>query len=455
MASEYNNTQNAVLPQEMNYGLPASLPAAKTFEIRVQPVNQQTFTSGQVLQFDIPAGKLGQFLDCQTTYIRFKATYTVAAGGTAGTNFSYLLGSGYSYFNKSELYGNNSVLLESIGEFGVCCNALLQTQLNSADKIGLSSSMGFNANNGFTVLGHKIFDSATSINYLTFSYSLPIVGLLGSGCDKFFPIGNIHSLRYELTMDAITNFTLQATALSAIATCTLSEIEFVGQVVELDQQPYSIIQAQNPNFIHLRCQSYRTATNYLASGSSGLNDILIGIRCSSLKSMFITCSPSNALEKKYSSVCPNLTQGTCLIVSGSTSIPQRTLNPVNHPADTFTELQKALGAFAIVNYNGAVSKDEYYRSSTSTGLMAAYNTTLTNVTELNSNSSLFIMGLNCEIVAHRGGLLSGINTNSSPSFFRCQIDTAISLYQHTFYFFAYHDVILEIDVNAKSIVAKF
>ena len=26
---------------------------------------------------------------------------------------------------------------------------------------------------------------------------------------------------------------------------------------------------------------------------------------------------------------------------------------------------------------------------------------------------------------------------------------------HTLYFFAYHDVILEIDVNAKTIVAKF
>jgi len=64
-------------------------------------------------------------------------------------------------------------------------------------------------------------------------------------------------------------------------------------------------------------------------------------------------------------------------------IPQRTRNPCGHPADAFCELQKALGGLAVVNYNGAVSRDKYYRSSTATGLMAAYNTTLANI-ETNS-----------------------------------------------------------------------
>ena len=437
------------LPNEMNFSLPASLPSAKTFEIRVQPVNQQTFTAGQVLQFDIPCGKVGQYLDPTTTYIRFKVVYTHS--GTAGTNFSYLLGTGYSYFNKFEVYGNNSVTLESINEYGLLANTLLQTQLNGADKYGLSSCMGFNNDNGYSVLGHKIFDATTTVNYLTFEYALPLIGILGSGTDKMFPTGNIYSLRVELTMDAFTNFTVAATAAGSVGSCIISEVEFVGQVIELDAQPQSIIASQNPDLIHIRSQSYRTSSNFIAGGTSGLTDLLIGTRVSSLKSMFITCSPSNALEKKFASVCPNLGQGTSLILAGL-SIPQRGLNPINHPADCFTELQKALGALAIVNYNGAVQKEEYYRSSTTTGLMLAYNTTLANIS---SNSPQFIMGINTEIVSHRGGLLSGININTAPSFLRCQIDTALSNYQHTLYFFAYHDVILEINVQAKTIVAKF
>ena len=100
----------SALPQEMDYRLPASLPAARNTEIRCQPINSQTFdTPGAVIQFDIPAGKPGQYLDPTTTYIRFKATYTHA--GVTKTDMSRLIGSAYSYFQKSETYGNNSVLL--------------------------------------------------------------------------------------------------------------------------------------------------------------------------------------------------------------------------------------------------------------------------------------------------------------------------------------------------------
>jgi len=139
-------------------------------------------------------------------------------------------------------------------------------------------------------------------------------------------------------------------------------------------------------------------------------------------------------------------------VLNSQNVPQRGLNPAGHPADCFIELQKALGALAIVNYNGAIQKEEYYRSSTDVGLMKAYNTTLADVS---IKSPQFILGVNTEIISHRNSLLSGININGAPSFLRCQIDSALSAYQHTLYFFAYHDDILEINANAKTIVAKF
>ena len=120
------------LPIEMNFELPSSLPSAKNYEIRVQPVNAQSFIAGNVVQVDIPCGRRGQYLDPSTTYIRFKATYTHA--GTAGTDYARLLGSAYSYFIKQEVYANNSVVLESINEVGVLTSMLLNCQLNDADK---------------------------------------------------------------------------------------------------------------------------------------------------------------------------------------------------------------------------------------------------------------------------------------------------------------------------------
>ena len=118
----------SALPNEFNFALPASLPSAKTYEIRVQPINNQKFTSyaatgGGTLQFDIPCGRRGQYIDTSTTYVKFKVVYT--HGGALNTDFSCLLGTGYSYFNKQEVYGNNSVTLETINEAASWIHAYL------------------------------------------------------------------------------------------------------------------------------------------------------------------------------------------------------------------------------------------------------------------------------------------------------------------------------------------
>jgi len=186
---------------------------------------------------------------------------------------------------------------------------------------------------------------------LTYEYALPIIGILGSGTDKMIPTGAFASLRYELTVDAVANFTALTAGTTSLTGVTISDVEFVAQVVELDNDSQSLIESQNQKKIHIRTQSYRTATNSLSGGSNGLIDLLIGTRCSSSKSMYISCSPSTAAEGKYASVCPNLTQGTSLVLAGL-QIPQRSINPVNRPADAFLELQNALGALSCTVYNG-------------------------------------------------------------------------------------------------------
>jgi len=439
------------LGQEFNFALPASLPSAKTYEIRVQPVNAQSFDrSGSVMEFDLPCNKRGQYLDASTSYLRFKSVF---AGGTAGTDKSMLIGTGYSYFSRQEVYGNNSVILESINELGVLANSLINTQLNASDKVGMAPAFGTPDSHVYAMSngGHYIFDSATAT---TFEYALPIVGILGSGTDKMIPTGAFSSLRYELTLDAVSNFTALTAGTVSLTGVTISDVEFVAQVVELDNDSQSLIEAQSPNKIHIRTQSYRTATNSLAGGSTGLIDLLIGARCSSLKSMYISCSPATAAEGKYASVCPNLTQGTCLVLAGL-QLPQRSINMVNRPGDAFMELQKALGALSCTVYNGCVNKAGYYTASTATGLCFAFNTDKTG-TNIYTKPSQFCMGFNTEIISHRGGLLIGININTSPSFFRCRIGSALATgITHNLYFFLFNDVILEIGTMEKTIVAKF
>jgi hypothetical protein len=444
------------LPIEMDYKLPASLPSAKNFEIRVQPVNAQSFIAGNVVQIDLPCGRRGQYLDPTTTYIRFKTTYV--HGGTAATDVSRLMGSGYSPFIKQEVYGNNSVLLESINEVGVLASTMLNIQLNDSDKRGLSSSMGFDftsgANAGATA-GHRINNN----NYaegLVFEYAMPILGILGSGTNKMIPIGAFYGLRFELTMDAPANyvkpFAGAATANLQIQSATITEFEFVGNVIELSPEAQSVIEMANPQKIHIRSQTYRQATNQLTAASgAGTYDLLVGIRVSSLKSIFLCCSPANAAEGKYAGVNPNLDQGTCFVIAGQ-NYPQRGLNPSGHPSDCFTELQKALGALSFSVFNGAINKIGYYTSSQTYGLCGAYNAVAANI---QTAPNQFFLGIDTEVVARKDSLLSGINVNSSPMFFRAQVGAALTNINHTLNFWGYYDVILEIDVVSKNIIAKF
>ena len=441
------------IPNEMNYSLPSSLPSAKNFEIRVQPVNQQSFTKGNVIQFDIPCGRAGQFLDCSTSYIRYKGVFTHA--GTNGTDYSYLLGSAYSPFIRQEVYGNNSVLLESINEVGVCASMLLNISLNDADKKGLSPAMGF-TNDSTTAYGasantgHRI-NADTALNNLVFEYATPLIGILGTGTDKMFPIGNIFGLRFELTVDDYANFTKAVTA-NTISGFTISEVEFVANVVELSPEAYSLIAQANPEKIHIRSQTYRQSSAVLpTSAGVGVYDLLCGIRVSSLKSLFIQTYNSNMADGKYGSIFANYDQGTCILVNGQ-AYPQRTINPSNHPADAFTELQKSLGALSFNVFNGAVSKVGYYKTSTAYGLCQAYTSAVANII---TNPNQAFLGIDTEVVARKNNLLSGISCNNAPMFFRAQIGSALAGYSHVVNFFGFYDVILEVDVNAKNIIAKF
>jgi hypothetical protein len=437
----------------MNYQLPASLPAAKNYEVKQQPINAQSFTAGNVIQFDLNCGKRGTYLDTATTYLRFRATYTHA--GTAATDVSNLMGSAYSYFNKLELYGNNSVLLEQINEYGLLASMLINCTLNESDKVGLAPMLGINGSDqygGRATQAHIINDAAP--NLLTFDYAIPLISLIGSGTDKFFPIGAIYGLRLELSCDDYKNFTIAKGATNKITGLTISDVELVYNVVELGPEAQSLIEQQNGSKIHIRAQSYRQASNTLAASSGvGTQDILVGLRLSSLKSIYMCCSPSNAYEGKFAGVNPNLTQGTCFTIAGQ-NYPQRTSNPSDKPADSFAELQKSFGALSFSVFNGCISKGAYYNSSTANGLMIAY-TSNASYSASGTPSNQFYYAIDTEVVARKQNLLSGINVNSSPMFFRAQIGKALSAYVHTLNFFAFYDLILEIDTQQRNIIAKF
>jgi hypothetical protein len=105
-----------------------------------------------------------------------------------------------------------------------------------------------------------------------------------------------------------------------------------------------------------------------------------------------------------------------------------------------------------------MAKIGYYTASTAYQYMPAYGAIgVANpaTVAIYTNPNQFYLGVDTEVVARKANLLSGINVNSSPMFFRAQVGSPLAAVQHTLNFFGFYDLILEIDCIAKSIVAKF
>jgi len=64
------------------------------------------------------------------------------------------------------------------------------------------------------------------------------------------PVGDIYGLRLELTMDINANFTVSKAG-GVVKGCTISKVEFVGSIIEIDKGLQSLISARNPKKIIL------------------------------------------------------------------------------------------------------------------------------------------------------------------------------------------------------------
>jgi len=459
------------IPTEIDYTLPSSLPSARSREVRVSPINGNNFTvstSSQVLQFDIPCSNPGDYLDPSTTYVRYKIAYSTPqisvsngalANGTIGTDVFKLIGSSYSFFNLQRVLGNNSTVIEEINEVGVLTSMLYQTQMNDSDNRGMSNSLGFAfdlsaPDTSSATLGHKIYNDTTTQG-LSFEYSCPLIGILGSGTTKLIPVGKIFGIRLEMTLDIPANFIAYvggtANVTSTSLSYTISEIEFVANYITLGPESQMLVDRLNPDKIHIRTQSWKQTAGVLQGLASGTNEILCNIRVNSLKSIYLACSIAGANEKKYSGICPNLGSGSGWLIAGQL-YPQRGLDPSTKTADCFTELQKSMGALNCVNYNGCISKPGYYTASTLSGLLQPFNSTSTTSI---SNPNQFFMGIDTEILQRKNSLLSGVSTYGSGLMFRANITTPLSNNTHSLYFYGFYDVILEVDCMSKTIIAKY
>ena len=478
------------LPSSLAYKLPPSLPdSARAYNVSVSPngitqvIGQPisalytanapmapTAFNSQVLNFEIPCGQgASVFLDPRETMLSFRLTWTVAQTGATTNSDVSVIGSGSSFFDTLQLYSNN-VPIETIGNYNLLHNMLINSTVNQSERFG-GCAVGFgcdvNANSGLNM-------SYTAGTYY-YNFCIPLISVIGLNClDKLIPIGSIQNLVLQMqtaNMLPVTSYCTSITTNSVVSAPILDNFTLNMKFVDIGEGASQLMsQTLQDGKWFIKASTYTNSSITIPNGSNGTSSLVYQIRNSSVKSLFLTngTSPTAACPNGYyDAVNCSLTSLQCSI--GGSKFPNKPFSPSIRPAECFAGgLMAAWGASSLKSYGGVITRGSYGATIPSrqtnyddmivipaNGMRAISN--WENTVDVSNQQyrtvqfpHMHYIGFDLERCA--GSLFSGVNTRSSPPYVDVTFGTAMtSTIQSQAW--GLSDVVLCIDTYSKTIQA--
>lgn len=429
------------IPSELNFSLPSSMVPSRKFELRVQPYGQSTFDSpGQSLRVVLPQMQRTLY-NFQTAYLM--GTVTFEHAGVVDTDPSYILGSWYSLFSRQVVRAGSGYVLETIDAPGQLVNAITSMTMSADNRVCLENAFGFNSSSPLSNLGVKInvTSDINSGNEKKFTFAIPLIGILNN--TKLFPAFMNGDLEIELTLAQISSYITSKTA-NTVTKTTLQNIEFVTECLELSPESYNMVMSQNPDKVVLKTQTYSYGSSSLPGQFKGTQDIPFQIKCNSMKQLIWYTSPSNAIEKNYGGVNPNLDSWN-FIVNGI-SYPTQNIK-AKYPSEGFMQNQKAFGSVYSSQHSGNQQRLQFnVGSSAYNDYHRAYNNDYTFIEE---KASKWFQCLDLETInSNKESLYSGISTNGTTSTIRLNITENLANTAHNVHYWSCQDVMVVMDLVA-------
>jgi hypothetical protein len=474
------------LPSTLKYDLPPSMSdTARSYSVNVAPdgitqvvgavgnisfaanaVTQSQFSS-QVVSFTIPSGMSDAvFLDCMNTTLSFTLTYTVGTASSVTGGQCKLLSNAASWFDTLVLYSNNTPL-ETINQYGLLQNFLLQNTVNLSERVGgVSICMGTDSNSAAGL------DLPTSAGAFRFNFCIPLISLIGLNTEKYFPIGSVNNMQLQMTTANLCPIVTFCTASTTNATLTvaptLSEFRLNMKYVDVGDQAAAMLrQTLQDGRWYIKSATYTNSAVTIPSGSAGSQQALLQIRNSSVKSLYhqfgiapSLISPNGA----YDAV--NIGTTSRQLQIGGAYFPNLPINDVQRPAEGYAVLIQSLGGSIPKAYGTTVDRGMYNSvggiaavpsgadnalvlpSATTRAAPAGSNQGTLSVLEYPSGA---FYGYDLEKVGG-GVLFSGVNTRASPPFLNLFLGSALTA-NVTTQAWGLSDVVMVIDTNSKSVQA--
>ena len=421
----------SLLPQQINYIEPHNSlsPDSQAIEISCSPSNGSTFTAGSQIYFDLVSRS---FLDCDSMWIRYNLSVTLGAA-TA----SYVVGCPvYSPFSRCDvLVGSQTV--DTIQNYNLLMHMLTNTNLDVAQKYGRQASFGYTGTTIPTVAMEDLDGRYIGNTSATFTTSLaaPLMSCL-SNTEKLLPLFAMPAIRVQLTLDSLTNFFFGA----AGSSYSISNVELVYKIVDLGNDVQNAVRGMGDK-IHIKTQSFSTATNVIPAATQGYTELVYNQRYSSVKALFAIngCTGANYVNKNFDSVDICSSNGEYSFMIAGQIFPQKPLSALTNRNGILEALRSANGSVFDKTNSMAINTAEW-------GYAENGATTSAGV------PSKFFIGVSTQKLGH-SALLAGISTENSPISYRVSLGTATGQ-THNITLVVNYDALWEIDFVNRQVTLK-
>lgn len=422
-------------------------------EITTQTVNA-TFQLPQTANtFIIP----GTMAICGTI------TFNGFTGGVAGTNGTAIIGSFYSMIQRQVSRFQNGVVMETIDNLGGLAHHLLNNVNDSSQQLSQSCMLGCTdamsrhaaaANQYSAVLGS--FGIVASAEANTFTFCLPLIGVLNT--EKMIPLHS-HGIEIEQTYAPLASWTrdLAGAAGTTATSYTLSNLEIIAETMILEEQSMGAILSMYPT-IRLRSESWvYNATSPLAAASgAGTYDLQLSSSLRGLKRVLWSCAPTNAIDRAFAGVNPNLQNWQCII--GNKAYPQQPIE-ATRLAYCYLEAQKASGSIFSGDHCGSLTRRTYGVASTAymgaAGEYRAYDPAGAAPTYANLVGTAIVGHkwngfLDTETLPNSHYMFSGVSTTGGQSLLRLNVASALANTSHNINVWLNYDVVVDFNMQDGS-----
>lgn len=452
-----------MLPKNLKYGSKVESANCKSFRTNIQPQNGTgNYALGDNITINLPTRRNLVMVPSES-YLKFSITITNGAtanyyrwdsGGAHGLISQLRTSHGSNQLENINIYNQLAKMLFDLqvntpsasGKYNIMCGTrgdsmlsppavitgdtddvngapVTNTAATGAQLAGMLNSVltlpvtNVNSGDFFASLAAN----ATSTPQ---TYCLNLISLCGSLCqNQYLPLFAMDSapLRLDITLvDSLTK------AMSCVvdSTITVSNVEFVGQMLELsDDAMNTIVSSLQGEPLQFVIPSYSNYQTSVATAQTQIN-VPIPAKYSSVKSLF------SCFRDKYSTV---LYMPHSSVSCGLSSYQYRigsNLAPLKAPASSaeyFAEVLKAIGSMGDNYHSPAINKNDYTLATSTAEVAIATNNLYGHTIQRGSTSSgSFYVALDLESFsnADKSSIFSGYNTNTDDIFLQLNYNTA-------------------------------